>query len=147
MLDTVLLEKVNLRLGLYYGIHSETGKQLFRVSWAPNEYEKRKVDFVGGIQLLAPEWRDTPKYPWMGAQYVVEKLTTNSSSELEGTYVYQPLFDFPEGLPLNELACEKVIQECLNRIPGALKEVVKEREETKLAEEKKIARDVLENVS
>jgi len=69
------IEILNQRLIDHYGIDSDTGRAIFRISWANDELEKRLMDFTdSGLQLLYPEVREVKKYPYLKDLYVLERL-------------------------------------------------------------------------
>jgi len=110
------------------------GRPIWRISWAPDQREKRLgkfSDFYGSIFLRErTEVRDVPKYWYMGARWVLERLSfippgsslhrelVSQGSSLDpwapvvnGTY--EPIYVFQdakgEALPVTEWALEAVL--------------------------------------
>jgi hypothetical protein len=113
------LEVLNNRLLSLYGRHIASDNQLFRVVWAPSQLEKRKrlIDDEGRDIINGPIL-EIPKYYWMGNQYVVERLQENERQDVfEGSYIYECLYAFPEGLPLNWEAINRCCKIALEIIP------------------------------
>jgi hypothetical protein len=66
---------LNKRLIDYFGLDSDTGRAIFRITWANDEVEMRLVEELdSGVQLLFPEVREVKKYPYMKDLYVLERL-------------------------------------------------------------------------
>jgi hypothetical protein len=66
---------LNQRLIDHFGIDSNSGKPIFRIVWANDEVEKRKMSTLdNGILLLFPVVREVKKYPYIRDFYVLERL-------------------------------------------------------------------------
>jgi hypothetical protein len=64
---------LNDRLREFFGISD--CQQIFRIVWADDQTEKRRVDFTeGGVALLRPEVREVKKYAYLHNFYVLERL-------------------------------------------------------------------------
>lgn len=75
MADPKEIEYINKQLVDNYGVDTVTGKPMFRVVWADDQLEKRRVNTLdSGIELLFPEVREVKKYPYMKGMYVLERL-------------------------------------------------------------------------
>jgi len=69
------IESLNQHLIDHYGIDSDTGRAIFRITWANDETEKRLMAFTdGGIEMLYPAVREVKKYPYLKDLYVLERL-------------------------------------------------------------------------
>lgn len=69
------IETLNQRLVDHFGIDSDTGRAMFRIVWANDETEMRKIQETEfGVQLLHPEVREVRKYPYLKDLYVLERL-------------------------------------------------------------------------
>jgi hypothetical protein len=69
------IESLNQHLIDHYGMDSDTGRAIFRITWANDETEKRLMAFTDfGVQLLYPEVREVKKYPYLKDLYVLERL-------------------------------------------------------------------------
>lgn len=101
------LALINNRLREIYG-QSLEGLSNFRVIWADDQFEKRRMTHTdSGIQLLTPEVREVPKYrQWVQGKYILERLTVVPEfveTDLINTISYEPLWVFEDknGNPLN----------------------------------------------
>lgn len=117
---------INDRLEKLYGKHVEANLARFRVTWAPDEIIQRHGEFwfsEAGIALSLPitEVRTVPKYLNLGDQWIVERLIPNFYKDVEGSYIYECLHAFPEGLPLSERAVELLIGHIFRRVKGQTK--------------------------
>ena len=66
---------LNQRLIDHFGMDSDSRKAIFRIVWADDEVEKRKMNTLdSGIQLLYPVVREVKKYPYIREMYVLERL-------------------------------------------------------------------------
>ncbi len=93
------IEVLNLRLIDYFGVDTNTGRPIFRIVWANEQLEKRLMDCTPeGIQLLYPEVRETPKYPYLKNVYVLERLTivpdVNQSEIPVNKLSYEPIWAY-----------------------------------------------------
>jgi len=69
------IEVLNQRLIDHFGLDSDTGRPMFRITWANDELEKRLTDHTPeGIHLMYPEVREMRKYPYLKDLYVLERL-------------------------------------------------------------------------
>ena len=78
-MDFVILpgavQEINRQLIAEYGIDSDGGQPIWRVSWSNDQYEKRlSTHSAKGIQLLHPEVINLPKYQWIKDRWILERL-------------------------------------------------------------------------
>lgn len=113
------IESINDALRRLFGLHSDTGRSLYRVVWANDEYEKRLCYTTdSGVELLQPEVREVPKYPWSKDLYVLERLTEIPFQNLKDLPTqklsYEPLWTFigANNLPVppTTQACKYIIE-------------------------------------
>lgn len=93
------INTLNDRLIEHYGRDSDTNQPMFRIVWANDEVEKRKVDTLdSGVNLLFPEVREVKKYPYLKNLFVLEQLVVVPDvnvDELPTTKLsYEPLWAF-----------------------------------------------------
>lgn len=93
------IDTINDSLRRLFGLDSNTGKSMYRVVWANNQYEKRLTKFTdSGIELLHEEVRELPKYPWLKDLYVLEHLVVipevNKRELPTQKLSYEPLWSF-----------------------------------------------------
>jgi len=116
------LDYINKQLIDFYGIDTDTGRPIWRVSYADDEYEIRygtwrDITPEGILLREVTEARQVKKYPWLENRYVLEQLVivpiadqrTLPSQRLS----YEPLWIF-EDKQLNYLpprldACKFII--------------------------------------
>lgn len=66
---------INTQLERHYGIHTETGRPIWRLSWSNDQFEKRWTDYDDkGQKLEWPEVRELPKYQWIRSRWILERL-------------------------------------------------------------------------
>lgn len=66
---------INDQLREQFGIDTLNGQPIWRISWAPDQLEKRMLQVTPeGLQLLHPEVREVKKYPWVGPRWILEQL-------------------------------------------------------------------------
>src|SRR5215510_8856820 len=120
------LETVNDYLACNWGIDTEDKQPIYRVVWAPDQYEKRLMDHTdSGIQLLHPEVREVPKYSYLPAAFLLERralVPADQKNELAGIHKsYEPLWCFVDhfGNPVRPTiqACSFII-DCVNAAMG-----------------------------
>jgi hypothetical protein len=69
------IETLNTRLKDHFGTDISSDRPIFRIVWANDETEWRRVtDTEEGIVLLFPEVKLCKKYPYMKDLYVLERL-------------------------------------------------------------------------
>lgn len=69
------IQDINEKLQRHFGIDTESGQPIWRVSWSNDQYEKRLTEFTDdGFQLLYPEVRELPKYQWCRDRWIIERL-------------------------------------------------------------------------
>ncbi len=69
------VQQINRQLIEEYGIDSDGGGAIWRVSWSNDQYEKRlSTHSAKGIQLLHPEVINLPKYQWIKDRWILERL-------------------------------------------------------------------------
>lgn len=116
MAETVVT--INRLLRETFGIDTVTGIAIWRVVFADDQYEKRMTDTTDtGIQLLTPEVRLMPKYPWIRGKWVLERLVLVpeiNQEELVGQKLsYEPIWPFEDKdgnpLPPKWAACKFVV--------------------------------------
>ena len=95
----VEVKKLNRQLESHFGIDTTSMRQMWRVVWSDDQYEKRMTDRTdAGIILLTPELRDLPKYQWIKSHWVLENLVVvpeHQQNELAGIQTsYEPLHTF-----------------------------------------------------
>ncbi len=93
------IEVLNKRLVDYFGIDSNTGRPIFRITWANNETEKRRVSHTPeGIQLIHPTVMEVKKYPYLKDMYVLEQLVIvpdqNKNELVDLKLSYEPLWAY-----------------------------------------------------
>lgn len=92
------IETLNQRLIDHFGLDTNTGRPIFRIVWANDQFEKRMVDTLdSGIHLLFPEVREVKKYPYMKDLYVLERLVVVpdvNRNELLKKLSYEPLWAY-----------------------------------------------------
>ncbi len=117
---------INDKLTTLYGRHEETNKPRFRVVHSDDQLEKRFGNFTvsteNGIYLRTETnvVRQVPKYcnGLLENQWVVERLQPNETEDvIEGDFIYECLWAFPAGLPLNYEMVEFVVKKALNILP------------------------------
>lgn len=96
--DKALREEFNRRLKEKMGVDTVTGLQMWRVSWAPDQYNKVLANFKdfspSGILIReVREVREVPKYPHLNAIYILELLmgvpSVNSEMLPTGKLTYE----------------------------------------------------------
>lgn len=100
--DKYMREQINELLKHHFGLDTVSGLAIWRVSWAPDHYEKRFGtwnDFSGEIYLrTVTEAREVPKYPHLDKHYVLERLVIVPEfqrKELCGALIsYEPMHPF-----------------------------------------------------
>jgi hypothetical protein len=120
--DKLLKETINELLKSHFGVDTVTGLPIWRVSWAPDQYEKRHgtwEDYTqGGIYLkTVTETREVPKYPHLRRHYVLEQLVgipQQNKKELPSSNMsYEPIHPFWDGqmnpLPPKWEVCKFII--------------------------------------
>jgi hypothetical protein len=100
--DSVLARAINYKLKRTYGSDKFNGRQSFRIVWANDEFENRRVKLPDGRLL------DTallPKYPWKDC-YLLEKSTdfVVDHEEIKSHNGYECIYRLPDDKPLNEKA-------------------------------------------
>lgn len=93
------LDTVNQFLRDTFGIDTDDSLPIFRVVWADDQFDKRETKFTdSGIELLEPEVRELPKYPWIEHAYVLERrvlVPDMNLKELAGVKKsYEPVWAF-----------------------------------------------------
>lgn len=96
------IETLNQRLIEHFGIDVSSGQAIFRIVWANDETEKRRVPTLdSGIELLYPEVREVKKYPYLKDLYVLERLVIvpdMDREELAGMKMsYEPVWAYCDG--------------------------------------------------
>jgi len=149
--ETLEEQVVNQRLRDFYGNHVAVDKPRFRVAFSDDQYEKRYVEermSEHGIIVPVKAIETCPKYAWLHGQWMVERLIPNFYKDvMEGEYVYECMWAFPENLPLNWEAVWKFVSDFHNvtrpNIPRSQKEC-DYIEAQQLEKEKKITRDMID---
>ncbi len=121
------IEKINQQLIDLFGIDTITGREIFRVVWSEDQFEKRLTNYSdSGLTLLHPEVRLLPKYrQWIQNKYVLERLCIvpeiNQNEIPTDKLSYEPIWVFEtkssEALPPTVWACKFVI-DCLYAAMG-----------------------------
>jgi hypothetical protein len=117
-----LREQINELLKGHFGIDTITSLPIWRVSWAPDHYEKRYGTWedygAGGIFLRrVTEMREVPKYPHLPQHYIFERLVIvppEQSRELcRAVISYEPIHPFwdsnTDPLPPNWEVCKFIV--------------------------------------
>ena len=130
--------EMNEKLRTLYGVHEETSKPRFRVVHSDDQLEKRFGTFevFNGDIYLRTEVnviREVPKYPYYwNNQWIVERLEPNTLPDVyEGDFVYNSLWSFPEGLPLDWEPVEFVVKKALDILPVEIAEKFKKLPQNK----------------
>jgi|GraSoiStandDraft_4_1057263.scaffolds.fasta_scaffold00110_28 hypothetical protein len=94
------VETINQRLIDYYGLDVASDRPIFRIVWANEQLEKRRVDVTeAGIELLFPEVVEIKKYSYLKDLYVLERLVVvpeEYQRELGVKTSYEPLWAFAD---------------------------------------------------
>lgn len=148
--ETLEEQVINTRLRDIYGLHVAIERPRFRVAFSDDQHEKRHVEEItteAGIIVPVNEIRLMPKYPWLYAQWIVERLIPNYYKDvMEGEYVYECMWAFPPDLPLNWEAVSRLLFEFHNVVhsrPRNQKEC-DEAEAKSLEKEKTVIRDMID---
>jgi len=94
------VELINSQLVHLFGIDSITGREIWRVVWSEDQFEKRLMYFTDdGFQLITPEVRMVPRYrQWIKERWVLERLTIvpeiNLSDLPSEKLSYEPMWVF-----------------------------------------------------
>ena len=117
-----LREIINVRLIEHFGTDTISCLPIWRVSWAPDHYEKRFgtwEDYAsGGIFIRrVTEMREMKKYPHLSKHYVFERLVlvpAEQQKELCGAKIsYEPIHPFWDSntnpLPPNWEVCKIIV--------------------------------------
>jgi hypothetical protein len=95
------IDVLNQRLIDYYGTDSDTGRPIFRIVWADDQTEKRRVNVTdSGIRLLFPEVIEMKKYAYLKEMYVLERLSVvpdPNQNELISKLSYEPIWTYRDG--------------------------------------------------
>jgi hypothetical protein len=102
------VERINKQLADRFGIDTVTGRVMYRVVWAEEQFENRLTEYDDrGNPLLVPEVRLLPKYQWIKGKFILENLmyiaNPESQKELAGqklSYEVVFVFDDKNGNPL-----------------------------------------------
>ncbi len=101
------IKKLNRQLESHFGVDTESMKQMWRVCWSDDQFEKRlSKHTAAGIELLFPEVMNLPKYPWIKGRWVLENLVNipePSQEELpQFKKSYECMYAFPtkDGMPI-----------------------------------------------
>ena len=115
---TEKLDSINESLRRLFGLDTVTGKSIYRVVWANDQYEQRLTKYTDyGIELLVAEVRELPKYAYLKDLYVLERLTiipdVNAKELPTQKLSYEPLWSFVgqngDPIPPTLLACKFII--------------------------------------
>jgi hypothetical protein len=69
------IREINKLLQEHFGIDTESGWCMWRISWSNDQYEMRLTDTTPkGIALLFPEVMNMPKYSWIKNRWILENL-------------------------------------------------------------------------
>lgn len=75
METTESIERLNQQLADLFGIDTNSSNQIWRISWAEDQREKRLTKFSpNGVEYLYPVATELPKYPHIKGRYILEKL-------------------------------------------------------------------------
>lgn len=112
------LETINQHLADNYGIDTDDSNPIFRVIFSDEQFEKRETKYTdSGIELLTPEVRLLPKYPWVDGAYILERRVLVPEMNLRELAAikksYEPLWVFigANGFPVPPtiIGCKFVI--------------------------------------
>src|SRR5215467_8595373 len=112
------VDRINEYLRREYGIETTSDRPIYRVVWANDQFEKRKMKYTdSGIELLAPEVRTVPKYTQFKDTYILERLSYVDAPGMEEMTVnvisYEPIWSFVDNqlnpLPPRIDVCKIVI--------------------------------------
>lgn len=96
-------EQINILLRDKFGIDTVSGLPLWRVSWAPDQYEKKLGTYSdytkSGIFIrTVTEVREVPKYPYLDRIYILENLQAipviNAGELPTATLSYEGIYPF-----------------------------------------------------
>lgn len=92
------MKVLNSRLIDYFG-KFESGDANFRIVWSDDETEKRLVSHtVNGVELLFPEMAIVPKYAYIKARFILERIVPipniDSPEMLDKKLSYEPIWVF-----------------------------------------------------
>lgn len=115
-------EQINTELINHFGVDTITGLPIWRVAWAPDQYEKRFgtwEDYTqGGIYLkTVTEVREVKKYPHLPKHYILERLvqvpSANQKDLPDQKISYEPIHPFWDGntnpLPPQFIVCKFIV--------------------------------------
>lgn len=93
------IDYLNQYLIDHFGIDSSTGQAIFRIVWADDQLEKRRVQVTdSGVELLYPEVMEVKKYAYLKEVYVLERLVLvpkeNQYELLDVMQSYEPIWVF-----------------------------------------------------
>jgi len=124
-----LREMINAQLIDSFGTDTLSGLPIWRVSWAPNQFEKRFGTWedygqAGIFIRRVTEAREVTKYPHLQKHYVLERLVLVppiQQEELCGAKIsYEPIHPFwdsnTEPLPPNWEVCQFIVQTIYHRL-------------------------------
>lgn len=116
------IETINRQLSDNFGVDTVTGRPIWRVSWADDQFENRFDEYTDyspeGVYLrTVKEVRNVPKYPWLKGLYVLERLVlvpeVNQVQLPTVKQSYEPMFPFMTNkfqyAPPTILACRFII--------------------------------------
>lgn len=140
---TESIESINRQLVDLFGIDTVTGMPIWRVVWAEDQFEKRKVDCVSGIQLSYPIVKELPKYEWIKERWILERLVlipeVNQDELPASKLSYECIWKFEDAngnfLPPTVWACKFVIDTVYAALDKA--GLAKYKEETETYETKR----------
>jgi hypothetical protein len=123
------VEAVNKKLKEYHGTDDEN-RPIFRVVWSDSQIEKRFGTFVehyGSIILgEARRMEEVPKYSYIKARWILEKLMFAMTDEVIGLDLnnrcYEPVYTFEDKfgrpLPVEWWAVEMIVKRLLGVMSG-----------------------------
>ena len=93
------IETLNTRLEEFFGKDSDSNQPIFRIVWANDQTEMRKVEYSeAGIQFITPRVMECKKYPYLKDLYVLERLVLipeTSAEELPSMRKsYEPIWSY-----------------------------------------------------
>ena len=120
--DKMLAQQINELLINHFGTDTITGLPIWRVSWAPEQFEKRFGTWIdhtpSGVFIReVTEVREVPKYPHLREHYVLERLVgvpEYQQEELANAKIsFEPIHPFWDSsmkyLPPNWMVCKFII--------------------------------------
>lgn len=101
------IQDINEKLKRHFGVDTESGNPIWRVSWSSDQYEKRLTEYTkDGFLLLQPEVRELPKYNYCKNRWILENYVfiPDLTVDIEKAYAfdmraksYENMYTFEDG--------------------------------------------------